>query len=253
MRNNNFKKGQQKTRISFVFFLAPSGGGFVAWSFDEEEEKITTSTALVSFPASQASYVWRALTAQLKTTLTDSTQSSNQSSERSQAKPQAHTSDPWGETKQEIGKKKRLPRSCGLEIGCFTILSLYNYTNNDLIASFSSSMTLPSSSPYSSSLDTICHMRASTHSVHRLRLGFFLLSLVLFFFKEERNNACSYHTYSSVKLVQLVSNTSRSMVILSMETVALFKSNNKHLVDTPRNQTCCPCQPLTIAVLGSMQ
>ena len=98
---SSIKKGQQKTRISFVFSLAPSGGGFVAWSFDEEEEKATTSTALVSFRASQATYVWWALIAQPKIALTDSTQSSNQSSGRSQAKPQAHTSGPWGELNKE--------------------------------------------------------------------------------------------------------------------------------------------------------
>ena len=208
------------------------------------------SIALVSFRASQATYVCWDLTAQLKTTLTDSTQSFNQSSGLDSRR--THRALEEKQNKQGIGKKKKLPRSCGLGIGCFTILSLYNYTNNDLIASFSSSMTLPFSSPHSSSLDTICHMRASTHSVHRLRLGFFLLSLVLFFL-EERNNACSYHTYNSVKLVQLMSNTSRPRVMLSTETVALFKSNNNHLVNMPRNQTCCPRQLLTKAVLGSIQ
>ena len=38
-----------------------------------------------------------------------------------------------------------------------------------------------------------------------------------------------------------------------METVALFKSNNKHLVSTRRNQTYRPSQLLTKAVLESIQ
>ena len=152
----------------------------------KKKKKTTASTALVSFRASQTSYVWRALTAQLKTILTDSTQSSNQSSEWSQANPQAHTSGAWGETKQGIGKE-RAPHSCGLEIGCFTIslslsLSLYNYINNDLIAPFRSSTTLLSSFHFSS-LDAICHIQASTHSVHRLCLSSFFR---LFFFFQRR-------------------------------------------------------------------
>ena len=127
------KQGSTKDPYLFCFFPRPQWRWIcrLVWlSFDEEEEKATTSTALVSFRASQATYVWWALIAQPKIALTDSTQSSNQSSGRSQAKPQAHTSGPWGETKkkQGVGKKKVLPRSWGLEIGCFTIsLSLQLY------------------------------------------------------------------------------------------------------------------------------
>ena len=81
----------------------------------------------------------------------------------------------------------------------------------------------------------------------------------LFFFFKKKNkrsklvNTCFYHTYNSVKLSQPMSNTSTPWVMLSMETVALFKSSNKHHVNVLRNQTYCPSELLTKAVLESIQ
>ena len=84
------------------------------------------------------------------------------------------------------------------------------------------------------------------------RLFFFLFS---FFYKKKRSrlvNACFYHTYNCVKLAQPMSNTSTPWGMLSMEMVALLKSSNKHLLNARRNQTYCPSQPLTKAVLESI-
>ena len=54
--------------------------------------------------------------------------------------------------------------------------------------------------------------------------------------KSRRDNACFYHTYNSVKLAHPMSNTSTPWAMLSMETLALLESDNKHLVNTRRNQ-----------------
>ena len=94
------------------------------------------------------------------------------------------------------------------------------------------------------------HIQANTHCVHLVRLGFFFL---LFFLKSRVVNACFYHTYNSVKLAQPTSNTSTPWAMLLMKTVALFKSSNKHLVNTRRTQTYRPSQLLTKAVLESIR
>ena len=70
---------------------------------------------------------------------------------------------------------------------------------------------------------------------------FFLLFLLLKKIQRSRLvNGCFYHTHNCVKLAQPTSNTLSPWVMLLMETVALLKSSNKHLVNTRRNQTYRP-------------
>ena len=84
-----------------------------------------------------------------------------------------------------------------------------------------------------------------------------LISFLFYFKKKNRRSrhgsAHSHYTYSSVKLAQPISITSTPWMMLTMETVALFKSGNKHLDNMRRNQTYCPSQLLTKAVLESTQ
>ena len=172
--------------------------------------------------------------------------------------------------KKASNEKKSSSRSCGLEAGCYAIFSLslslslslftiiticyYLLPIQQLVSPISSFAFLH---PFLSSRDEpgqAIFVYTNCASV----LFFFSLSLLLLFLFDKRNqrsrydNARSHHTYNSVKLQQPMSNTSTPWVMLLMETVALFESSSKHLINTRKNQTYCPSQLLTKAVLESI-
>ena len=157
--------------------------------------------------------------------------------------------------------EKRLAHSCGLEAGRYTIFSLFLYNYNNSSPRQSTTLSFSSHSSFlEASQAKPSHKQASTHCVRLLHLGSFFLFFFFFFLhvlkknkRSKRDNTCFYHTYNSVKLAQPMSNTSTPWPMLSMETLALLKSNNKSLVNTRRNQTYCPSQLLTKAVLESIQ